>query len=79
LIEVGYTELQQCPVEAMERIYREFGLEGFAAAREEMARLPSRQAWELAGHRRLTSQQTALVASRWEFAFREWGYAVSDS
>jgi hypothetical protein len=75
LVEVGYVELQQRPVETVQRIYDAFGLERSSAIQERMARLPTEQVWELAGSRSLTPRQSAIVADRWGFAFREWGYA----
>jgi hypothetical protein len=75
LIEVGYTDVQQRPVEMMERIYDSFGLEWSSAIQDRMARLPTEQVWELAGSSLLTPQQSTIVADRWGFAFREWNYA----
>jgi hypothetical protein len=76
LIEVAYDDLQQRPVEAMHRVYEAIGLDGFSDVRPIMERLPGEQAWDLAGSRPLTPQQRDVVAGRWEFAFREWGYSL---
>ncbi len=76
MAEVSHDDLRDRPVEVMERLYEQFGLEGAPAVRPRWERLPTEQVWELAGSRPLTPQQRASVAARWEFAFHEWGYPL---
>jgi len=76
LAEVAYTSLRERPVETIRQVYSDFRLEGFEAAHPIMEAMLKDHPWELAGARPLTPAQRTAVRSRWEFAFREWGYPM---
>jgi omega-hydroxy-beta-dihydromenaquinone-9 sulfotransferase len=80
LIDVRYDELVQRPLEVMERLYTRLGYDHFAHMR------PRIEAYlrDLHGYRKntfspLTTEETARIEARWDFAFAALGYETGTS
>lgn len=75
LAEVRFEDLELRPLDELQRIYHELGLEGFAAARPAI----ETYAQTLAGYRKnqydYDPQKARLVREHWGFAIDHWGYS----
>lgn len=76
IFEAPYADLKERPVELVQQVYEQFGLDGFDTARPLMEQMRRESPWELAGSTPLTADQRSAVAERWAFAFEEWGYPL---
>lgn len=75
LIEIGFDELENSPLDTMESIYDELGLDGLAEARPAMkAYLDSVKQYKRNVYRPLPSSTLKKVNSAWDFMFEEFGY-----
>jgi len=75
LIEIGFDELENAPLETMESIYMRLGLEGFKDARPGMeAYLDSVKQYKRNIYRPLAKSTLNRVHSAWDFWFKEFGY-----
>jgi len=75
--EVGFTDLEQRPIDALSQIYEKLGLDGFARAR------PRLEAYlaTLAGYKKnrfppLDAARRERVTQAWRRTFEEWGYSM---
>jgi hypothetical protein len=73
LIEVAYDDMQQRPLQIFHRIYDQFALPGWEAARPHIEAFIASQA----GHRKnqfhLSDEDITKVESHWDFALALWG------
>jgi hypothetical protein len=75
LIEIGFEELEDAPLETMEYIYQGLGLDGFEDARSAMeAYLESVKLYKRNVYRPLSSSKLNRIHSAWDFWFQEFGY-----
>jgi len=75
LIEIAFDDLENRPLESMESIYRELGLEGFEEARPGMeAYLDSVKQYKRNKYRPLGRKTLEKIHTSWDFWFREFGY-----
>lgn len=78
LIEIGFEELENTPMETMERIYRDLDLDGFKAARPAMeAYLESVKQYKRNIYRQLPPTTLNKLHSAWDFWFKEFGYKMN--
>lgn len=75
LIEISFTELEDEPMETIEKVYRHLGFTSFETAKEEMQRYID----EVNDYKKnrfpdLEPHQIAAINERWDFAFKTWGY-----
>jgi hypothetical protein len=78
LAEIGFDELESTPMETMEYIYQELGLDGFEDARPAMkAYLESVKQYKRNIYRPLAPSTLGKLHSAWEFWIKEFGYAKS--
>lgn len=76
LIEVAYSELDQMPLQVLERVYRELGLTGFAEARAQMEAYLDTVTHFEKNHYELSPADKADVQKNWHWAFEAWGYQM---
>jgi len=75
LVEIGFEELENSPLETLESIYRKLNLKGFEDARPGMnAYLDSVKQYKRNIYRPLSKRILKRIHSEWEFWFREFGY-----
>lgn len=75
LVEIGFEELENSPLETLENIYRELSLEGFEDARPAMlAYLDSVKQYKRNTYRPLSKPILERIHAEWEFWFKEFGY-----
>lgn len=75
LIEVGFSELEDAPVETVEKIYSQLELPQYATARKPIeAYVETLSSYRKNSYPTLTEREKALVDRYWHVAFREWGY-----
>ena len=75
LIEIGFDELDDAPMETMERIYKELNLGGLEDARPAMKTyLDSVKQYRRNKYRPLSVSKLNKIHAAWEFWFKEFGY-----
>lgn len=75
LIEIGFDDLENRPMETMESIYKELGMEGFEEARPAMqAYLDSVKKYRRNKYRSLAPSKRHKIHEAWDFWIREFGY-----
>jgi len=74
LVEVGYEDFVQEPLQHLERIYTSLSLDGYDTCRERFAAYITSQSHITAHHYPLGDRLKEHVARRWEFAFDRLGY-----
>lgn len=78
IVELGFADLEQDPVGALDRIYRGLGLEVSEAAETEMARYLERlSGYRKTAHARLDEVTRARVVQAWRPVFERYGYSTS--
>ena len=76
LIEVGFDELEQHPVETLEKIYSEIQLGDFEKVRPAVnSYLETVKNYKKNKAVQLPEEIIRRVNARWDFAFKEWGYS----
>lgn len=75
LVEIGFKQLENSPLETLESIYKELNLDGFESARPAMkAYLDSVKKYKRNIYRPLPKHILDRIHSEWKFWFREFGY-----
>lgn len=75
LIEVSYEELDQDPMQTMEKIYSELNLQNFDEAREHMQEYLSKVSnYKKNSFPDLDEEYIRRINTEWDFAFRQWNY-----
>ena len=75
LVEISYTELDEQPIETLQRIYGEIELGDFAAVKAEIeAYLAEVRDFEKNPAMPLDDKIRGEIRNRWRFAFEEWKY-----
>jgi len=76
LVEIGFEELENSPLETLESIYRELNLEGFENTRPAMnSYLDSVKQYKRNIYRPLSKRILERIHSEWGFWFKEFGYS----
>lgn len=78
-IEVAFEDLEQRPVEIIERIYDRFGLRGMDANRPALHRYVQGQKQHRTHTYQMERKEADLVQKKFSFAFKEWGYGFPSS
>jgi hypothetical protein len=75
LIEVGYDELIDHPIDELERIYNQLSLGEFQLAKPKLSLyLNTLKAYKVNPKVKLDATIKEQIKKRWDFAFKEWGY-----
>ena len=75
LIEVGYDELIDHPIDELERIYNQLSLGEFQRAKPKLSLyLKTLKAYKVNPKVQLDEGIKEQIKKRWDFAFKEWGY-----
>ena len=75
LIEVGYDELIDHPIDELERIYNQLSLGEFQRANPKLSLyLKTLKAYKVNPKVELDEGIKEQIKNRWDFAFKEWGY-----
>jgi hypothetical protein len=75
LVEISYEEMEQAPMETVEKIYQTIGLTGLEEARPLIsAYFESVQDYKKNCFPDLSGAQIKAINERWDFAFKAWGY-----
>ena len=75
LIEVGYDELIDHPIDELERIYNQLSLGEFQRAKPKLSLyLKTLKAYKVNPKVELDEGIKEQIKKRWDFAFKEWGY-----
>ena len=75
LVEVRYEDLEQRPMQELERIYAALRLSGLEKARPRMESYLAAQKSYVKNRHVFTQHDIARVRREWQFAFDQWGYA----
>ena len=77
LVEIGFDDLENRPLDTMERIYQNLGLRGYEDARPSMVNyLESVKKYKRNKYRPLPSAKLKKLHSAWDFWFKEFGYQM---
>ena len=75
LVEIGFEELDNAPMETMTTIYKELGLEGFEEARPGMeAYLDSVKKYKRNTYHPIPRTHLDMIHMKWDFWFKEFAY-----
>jgi len=78
LVEIGFEELENAPMETIEAIYKKLGLDGYVDARPAMkAYMDSVKQYKRNTYRPLSKRVLGRIHSEWDFWFDEFGYTTS--
>ncbi len=75
LVELRYEDLEQRPLEELERIYATLRLPGWEAVRPCMAAYMAARRRYVKNIHTLSPGDIARVREQWQFAFEQWGYS----
>jgi hypothetical protein len=79
LVEIGFEQLENSPLETMARIYRDLHLDNFENARPAMqAYLDSVKQYKRNKYRPLPPAKLRKLNAAWDFWFKEFAYQVKE-
>jgi hypothetical protein len=79
LIEIGYQELDETPMDVMRNIYRSLNFWPFVRARGQFRRYLKSQAGYRKNSYQFSETEIENVNRHWKFAFDAWGYPMQNS